>query len=186
MIRYVLVFCLIFTIFLPVVFASSENTETATIEANTQKKLENTEEYTLPYPGILPDNPLYPIKAFRDRIVGFLISDTIKKTEFNILQADKRLQSGVLLFDNKKYKLAIDTISKAENYLEEARNKLIESKKQGKDVVNLKNKLQKSTGKHSEIIAALAKKSPKEHNPGFSILKKRISEIHKNVEVISP
>ncbi len=60
-----------------------------------------TVDYTLPYPGILPDNPLYPLKAFRDRMVSVLIADPVKKSLFNLLQADKRLQSAVyLLYDH--------------------------------------------------------------------------------------
>ena len=71
-------------------------------------------EYTLPYPGILPDSPLYFLKTARDKIVSFLISDPLKKAEFNLLAADKRLNSGIFLFNKgkEKYKLALSTISK--------------------------------------------------------------------------
>lgn len=181
-----LFFCLLFTFLSSAVYAHPGSEGVATVEANTKDIPEHTEEYTLPYPGILPDNPLYPVKAFRDRLVGFLISDPIKKTEFNILQADKRLQSGVSLIDNNKnYKLAIDTISKGENYLEEALSKLSEAKKQGKDVDSLTDRLKSSVNKHKEIIAMLAKKSPKNYSSGFNILKKRADEIGRNVEAFS-
>lgn len=185
--RFTLIFCLLFTVFTPVVFAHSSAEEAATTEASTKDNLENNAEYTLPYPGILPDNPLYPIKALRDRLVGFLISDPVRRAEFNILQADKRLQSGVSLIDKKNYKLAIDTISKGENYLEEAFSKLNEAKKQGGDIANLADKFKKSTRKHREVITILAKKSPKDHSRDrdFSILKKRIDEINKKAEVFS-
>jgi len=46
-------------------------------------------DYTLPYPGLLPDNPLYPLKMIRDRIILFLINDSAKRTEYYLLQADK-------------------------------------------------------------------------------------------------
>ncbi|HSW97310.1 MAG TPA: hypothetical protein VLF89_05800, partial [Candidatus Saccharimonadales bacterium] len=32
-------------------------------------------QYDLPYPGLLPDNPLYSLKVLRDKIVEFFISD---------------------------------------------------------------------------------------------------------------
>jgi len=35
-------------------------------------------QYDLPYTGILPDNPLYFLKALRDNIYGMLITDPIK------------------------------------------------------------------------------------------------------------
>src|SRR3989344_4901084 len=53
--------------------------------------------YELVYPGILPDNPLYFIKAGRDRLVAFLINDSLKRAEFNLLTSDKRIYSAKLL-----------------------------------------------------------------------------------------
>ena len=60
-------------------------------------------QYELPYPGILPDNPLYFLKAIRDNVLGFFITDPLKKADYSLLMADKRLQSakarGYTLFD---------------------------------------------------------------------------------------
>src|SRR5436190_18380171 len=75
-------------------------------------------EYELSYPGVLPDNPLYLIKAARDRMVSFLITDPIKKIEFNLLTSDKRIYASKLLSDKGKFDLAISTLSKSNNYLE--------------------------------------------------------------------
>ena len=50
-----------------------------------------TEEYILPYPGILLDHPLYFLKNLRDQVMEFLISDPTKKAEFSLLQSDKFL-----------------------------------------------------------------------------------------------
>ena len=75
--------------------------------------------YDLPHPGILPDNAMYPVKMFRDRVVSMFISDPVKKAEFNLLQADKRLQAGVYLLNKEaaQAELALTAISKGENYL---------------------------------------------------------------------
>ncbi|PIZ98613.1 MAG: hypothetical protein COX78_02915, partial [Candidatus Levybacteria bacterium CG_4_10_14_0_2_um_filter_35_8] len=59
------------------------------------------DNYELPYPGLLPDHPLYFLKMTRDKIIGFFISDPIKKAEFDILQSDKRLSAGVYLLNKK-------------------------------------------------------------------------------------
>ncbi|MBI3576483.1 hypothetical protein HY086_00365, partial [Candidatus Gottesmanbacteria bacterium] len=56
-------------------------------------------EYLLPYPGILPDNPLYFLKAARDKIIEFLIADPVRKAEFYILQSDKRLGMTSMLLE---------------------------------------------------------------------------------------
>jgi hypothetical protein len=57
--------------------------------------------YDLPYPGILPTHPLYFFKQLRDTLVEMLISDPVKKIEFYILQADKKLGMAMLLADKK-------------------------------------------------------------------------------------
>ena len=56
-------------------------------------------DYQLPYPGILPGSPLYSIKMLRDRIMEFFISDHVKKSNFYLLQADKRVASALMLFE---------------------------------------------------------------------------------------
>ncbi|MBF8250036.1 MAG: LPXTG-motif cell wall anchor protein, partial [Candidatus Levybacteria bacterium] len=56
--------------------------------------------YELPYPGLLPDSPLYFLRVTRDKLVSFLISDPLKKAEFDLLQADKRLNAGIYLLNS--------------------------------------------------------------------------------------
>lgn len=87
--------------------------------------------YSLPYPGILPDNPLYKLKVIRDFVMGFFISDPVKKSNYNLLMADKRTSASQILFDSGKQKLALDTISKAQNYYELAIEQVDLSRKQG-------------------------------------------------------
>jgi hypothetical protein len=38
-------------------------------------------DYDLPYPGLLPDHPLYFIKAGRDKITELITRDNIKKAK---------------------------------------------------------------------------------------------------------
>ena len=115
--------------------------------------------YDLPYPGLLPDHPLYKLKALRDKIIGFLISSVLKKAEFNLLQADKRLNAGVYLFNSKKTDLAITTISKAENYFHQAIAEIGKANNQGIDTRSLTEKLLDASKKHQEIISSLEKRS---------------------------
>lgn len=136
-------------------------------------------EYTLPYPGLLPDHSLYFIKTFRDRVIGFLISDPIKKAEFSLLQADKRLGAGKKLFYKKKYKLAESTISKGENYLEESVANAQEAKQQGLPIVDFMEKLNAATTAHSMVLSELMETAPKEEKSKFVALQKR-AETYKN------
>jgi len=118
-------------------------------------------EYALPYPGILPDNPLYFMKALRDRVVSFFISDVLKKAEFNLLMADVRLNAAQYLFakGESKYSLAETTISKGENYFYNSLIKLNEAKQQGIFVNDLASKLIVASQKHQQVIKELENKS---------------------------
>ncbi|MBI3366077.1 hypothetical protein HY041_00415 [Candidatus Roizmanbacteria bacterium] len=114
-------------------------------------------DYQLPYPGLLPDNPLYFTKVLRDAIVDFLISDPLKKADFYLLQADKRLNAGAYLLKVKKDKktLAESTISKGENYFEKALVKTTDAKRQGMDIKDISSRLWTSSKKHQEVLKEL-------------------------------
>ena len=144
-------------------------------------------EYELPYPGLLPDSPLYSLKAFRDAIIGFLISDPLKKANFYLLQADKRLSAGLSLIENKKnYSLAESTISKGENYFEKAIGKVQEAKTQGMDIKDIASRLLTSSKKHQEVIANLIKNADAKTKGSFESLLKRAQGFEKRVEALIP
>lgn len=117
-------------------------------------------DYQLPYPGLLPDNPLYFIKVLRDNAENFLISDPLIKASFDLRNADKRFSMGLALFDKKKFELCESTISKGQNYLEEGIRNLENSKKEGRQIeVGLLSNYFLSTEKHKEILQSLIGKS---------------------------
>jgi hypothetical protein len=117
--------------------------------------------YNLPYPGILPDNPLYIFKIIRDRAREITTRDYLKKADLYLLFSDKRAAMALALVDNGKDKLAVSTLSKAEKYFEKIPDILKTSKKQGvspsSDAVN---RLKLSNSKHREIAQDLLKKLP--------------------------
>lgn len=124
-------------------------------------------DYTLAYPGLLPDHPLYSLKVLRDRLMDFFIRDPLKKTEFLILMADKRLGAGKALIEGAKVDLGESTISKGENYLERAINSLTQARQQGKEPGPLLDKLEKSVRKHIEVLQEVLSKAPTSAQPGL-------------------
>ena len=107
-------------------------------------------QYALPYPGILPGHPLSGLKSIRDGIVNFLISNPLKKAEYELLQSDKKLQATVFLIEQKKEdKLVIATLVGAENDFEQAIVKVQEAKKQGIETKSLTDKLSLANKKTS-------------------------------------
>ncbi len=153
----------------------SSSSANSTSSSDTQKQ---SIDYTLPYPGILPDNPLYPLKMIRDRIVLFLINDSSKRAEYYLLQADKRLQAGVFLYrkDPRKISLALDTLGKAEQYLSKAVKEVSRAKQEKKDVGWLLGKLQQASLKHEEVLLLFERSIPKEYKNRVQIIIKNTRE----------
>jgi hypothetical protein len=73
--------------------------------------------YLLPYPGILPNHPIYWLKMIRDQFHLFLTNSSQKKVDLLLKFADKRLSAGTLLIENNQISLGVTTITKAEKYL---------------------------------------------------------------------
>lgn len=110
-------------------------------------------EYQLPYPGsILPDNPFWLVKAFRDKVWYVITLNPLKKAELSLLFSDKRLAASKILFDNKKPDVAFSTLSKGEKYLETAFEEEEIARKEGMDTSSFLTKLATASLKHRQII----------------------------------
>ena len=126
-------------------------------------------QYDLPYPGLLPDNPLYFIKQIRDWILEKLILDPAKKTEFYILQGDKRLEMGVLLDASGKGVLGEQVISKGEKYMNNAVMELFAAKSKGLDIPGyVVDHVTLSLSKHAEVVAAEIAKAVEPQKSGLT------------------
>ena len=140
-------------------------------------------EYTLPYPGLLPDNPLYFLKVFRDNVVGFLIKDPSKKAQFDLLQADKRFESGIMLLSEKppKVDMAETIMSKGENYFEDAVAQTKRAKAQGVPVNDFLLKMRTADRKYKEILVNERTVIPSSQQQGFLLLQKRVESFDKTL-----
>jgi len=117
-------------------------------------------DYHFPYPGILPDHFLYPIKMLRDKIWLFLTTDPVKKSERLLLFADKRIGAGRALIEGGKLELGITTLTKAEKYLEQAIVQAQKAKETRKDTAHLYERLSQSALKHEEVLKVILEFTP--------------------------
>ena len=108
--------------------------------------------YYLPYPGILPDSPLYRIKAARDIVSTWFTFDPESKAEKELFLADKRINAAVALIEGGKSNLGLTTATKAEKYLEQSVNRTVGLQKSGRDVKSLLGKQAVSIQKHNQIL----------------------------------
>ena len=142
-------------------------------------------DYQLPYPGILPGSPLYSLKMVRDRLLELFISDSLKKSNFYLLQADKRLGSSLMLFEKGDRALAQTTLSKGLNYLDKALEKAIGAKNSTKDVGDIFARIKNSSIKQRQEIESLNKKS-KEMQELLKADYKKAQGIEKRAEQLNP
>lgn len=167
----------ILTVFLTLIFAfgilttsvlrasaqtSSQNYQIAPVEEQTTEEelIDQQEEvdYFLPYPGLLPDHFLYPLKMIRDRIWLWLTINPLKKADLLLLFADKRLGAGKALIEGNKIELGITTLTKAEKYLERAANQERIANQENEETEDFVGKLLMASLKHQEVLSELREK----------------------------
>jgi hypothetical protein len=109
-------------------------------------------DYYLPYPGILPDHPLYWLKMIRDRILLFLTRSSEDKMSRLLLYADKRIGAAQALIKGGKDQLGVTTATKAEKYLERSLAELEKLYSQEKSSSEMFQRLSKASLKHKQVI----------------------------------
>ncbi len=119
--------------------------------------------YQLPYPGMLPDNPLYFLKVIRDTLLAFFISKPLDKANFYLLQSDKNVEASYLLITQQQgeVSLAVSTFSQAQDDFHYAITQTKDAKRQGYNIKGISEKLAAAQQKHVQILHALAKQNDK-------------------------
>lgn len=114
-----------------------------------------TSNYTLAYPGMLPDNPLYKIKLLRDKLVLKLTLDPQKKANLLLLTADKEYAMVPLLVKKHEVALAEKTAFKAEDRMTQLT--FVYKKTQTPLSDSMYKKLNNAALKHQEVLDAVMK-----------------------------
>jgi hypothetical protein len=153
----------------PVIVETKENVATGPMEQKEESGMVEKVDYTLPYPGILPDHPLYFLKKLRDQILEQLISDPIRKIEFYVLQSDKALNAGIFLGARSKQALASEMFVKSGAFMENAIKTATSMKTQGREIPGyVVERLNKSLVKHGETLNDLGQKAAETQKANLS------------------
>lgn len=127
---------------------------------------DNQVEYVFPYPGnILPDSPIWPIKAVRDKMWLSINTNAGKEADLLLLFADKRLLAGQQLFSEGDHEEGFITMAKAEKYLERAMNKEIENREAGLETEEFLLRINRASLAHYGVIEDLKPESPSDALP---------------------
>ncbi len=139
-------------------------------------------EYYFPYPGrVLPDHPLWPVKAARDQLWILITPKSERKAELDLLFANKRLVSSKILFVEDKPELALSVLTKAEKYLEEAINQEENARASGVDTKSFLRELATASLKHREIIEEIMAIAPDDAKPMIAEVREHSKRIFQSV-----
>lgn len=142
---------------------------------------EQAANYYLPYPGVLPDHPLYFVKMIRDRVREWLTVGEGNKVRLWQLYADKRMRAAKALVEGGQRELGVKTAQKAVMYQERAVEMTGGLKKKGSDVGRMANSLEKATAKHEEVLQYVEAKVGDELRGGVGQMKGRVRQNRQQV-----
>lgn len=116
----------------------------------------------LPYPGLLPDSPIYFLKSIRDKVKGFFIFSEDGKALYALTLADKRLSEAKALSDKGEDELASVTAEEAGKESESAQEHLTKAESEGKDVTAIVAKLAANSARQQAVLAKVLEKVPEQ------------------------
>lgn len=122
-------------------------------------------KYDLAFPGMLPDSPLYKLKVLRDKLTLALTRDPMKKAQYHLLLADKRIHMAAILADKGKMELAKETALKGEN--EYTLLVFLFKDEVKKPDKSLFERLEKAALKHQEVLRSIINKVDKKDEKTF-------------------
>jgi hypothetical protein len=148
----------------PIVTLAAENESSVEEVVGETEPVEvlKEDDYSLPYPGILPDHPLYFLKMIRDRVRLWLTRDTLARAELMLHYADKRIAASLSLAEKGKAGLAASTATKAEMYFEQALDEAERAADSGKDTSEFYGKALLSSEKHRKVLVGVLSRVPDE------------------------
>jgi hypothetical protein len=123
-------------------------------------------DYQLPYPGLLPDNPLYFVKDMRDSFLLFVAQDDLDRARVHLLLSDKSLAAAEPLAKKGKHQMSVEMVQKSQESFAKIPAIVTNAKdKNGKALTSDQKKefldqLRKANLKHRETIEDLMKEMP--------------------------
>lgn len=137
-------------------------------------------EYNLPFPGILPDHPLYKLKVLRDKIMLWLTINPKNKTDLYLLLTDKGILATAMLVDKNQIPLAKQTALKAEHNYTLLTQELYRLPEKPSPEFFLK--LKTAAAKHQEVLQSLSGRVSPEDAAAFGAV---IDFSKRNVQTIT-
>ena len=137
------------------------------------------------YPGVLPDHPLYFLKALLYKIREFFVFGDVAKTRWFLKMADKRAAEARELANKGKEKLAQKASEQAVAARDKAAERLKVAKAAGKDVEELVEKLEAVSIRQQVVLDQVLEKVPQQAKEAIRRAKERSKKGHERaIEVL--
>jgi hypothetical protein len=154
------------------------------VQMEEQKTEDSKVDYYLPYPGILPDHPLYWLKMIRDKVMISFATSSEQKMQRLLLYADKRIGAAQALIDGGKKELGVTTATKAEKYLERTISEYKKLQGTDKATPEMATRLSKATAKHLEVLMEMVDQVPDQSKPSLQQYLDQTSGYHQWLEEV--
>lgn len=128
-------------------------------------------------PPFLPDNPMYVVIMFQQRL-EYLRSSPEDRIRLAIRYGDERLATAQLLLDRNRVSLAVTTITKAEKYLLTAAYDL--ARLESKDSLTLSATLKNTIGMHRDALIAMKPRLSDEQRATIDHLLEQLAVVEVN------
>ncbi len=152
--------------------------QTATTSVSAEEVSSNSAAYDEVYTGLLPDHPLYFLKVTRDNLVSFFKGKPLEKADFALLQADKQFAATHILITQKNDpELASGTLASGQQHLEDAITQAKAAQKEGMNIKELSERINKATKRHSLALKELEQSLRSQDQEKYNQAKQRAEQI---------
>lgn len=113
-------------------------------------------------PRLLPDNPFYFLKTWKEKIEIFLARTPEAKAEKYVEMATRRVAEARQMVEKNKLELVERLMEKHQEHLERAMEMIEEAKEKGKDVEAVLERVTEATSTHLQVLAEVYEKVPEQ------------------------
>lgn len=117
--------------------------------------------------GILPTSPLYPLEQVFEKLGVFITFTSTAKAERLFLHSEERFAEAEALLAMGEIELAGKTLVAYEEKVAASLEKVEEAEADGQDTASVREKVQKATAKHQEVLQRVYEKVPEEAKPAI-------------------
>lgn len=183
--KILLLFCLFllafFSVFSSCLYAQEENLATESAEAEKEYDFASMTTYELFWPitaGKIPGDKFYKLKIWRDKLVGYLFFDKLKKSEYLKQLANKRLVETEKLLEVQRYSYLSETLKISGDNLEKGLV-LLFSAPETESQFWLRNEYQKDFQKHLIVLERMKEKMEEDKR---AVLEEAIRDINNLID----